>query len=291
MTTEDRFFDTTIKGDGLTYYIVPANTLLFRGDIPKKENMSIEGHTPVKDPTQINYDDPVAHVTGPVFFAVNEDTARKYGIPFQFTTNKELHVLALDKSMNTIYEIVSKDTSSINEAGMAKDIIPPILENNYGCKNGKRNSNNEKDKILTNYLCGKYPSGYALDYTNTDGEGKFHREIILCNKNDVSYDKNNQIKISKAEEDAILEEQRMRITEQRRVETGKTNQNNDNDQNNDYDQNNIIKKLEFSGGKKTVRKRTRKINRKDSKKKVRKSKRKTSKSVKQRRTNKKKVLE
>jgi len=36
--------------------------------------------------TPRNYDDPIGHVTGPVFFADNEVTVRVYGIPFQFTT-------------------------------------------------------------------------------------------------------------------------------------------------------------------------------------------------------------
>jgi len=186
--------------DGINYYIVPENTTLFRGDIPLDEN------------------DPLSHMNGPVFFGQTEEVAREYGMPFRFITTQPLKLLALDKSMDKIYEVASNDNSPLEDKTV-KEIIPEILEKNYGYVSGIRNSDNDADKTMTNYLCKTYNTGYALDFTKTDAGGMFHREIIICDKDSVQFVE--KISITEDEVDAIREKQKMRRLEEDRIQSAK----------------------------------------------------------------------
>lgn len=181
------FFNTVIE-DGITYYVIPANTPLFRGDIP------------------VDNKNPLSHMNGPVFFGESVDVALIYGLPFEYKTINEVKLLALDKSMQTIY------------ANAVNPVIQSILKKNYGYPNGNRNSEDHADKQLTEYICNTY-GGYALDYMPTEGGGKFHREIVLCNKNLVEFVR--KVPISQAEEQTIIDNQKMRRTELDRLETKK----------------------------------------------------------------------
>lgn len=188
------FFNTIVK-DGLTYYVIPANTTLFRGDFPA------------------NNSNPLSHMNGPIFFGESVDVACIYGLPFEYRTTNELQLLALDESMQTIYEIAANDNA-------VRDIIPPILKKNYGYPNGYRDSDDNADKILTEYICDRY-GGYALDFMPTVGGGRFHREIVLCDKTQVEFVK--MVPINKNKENAIKDEQKMRKAapkrKKRRVDT------------------------------------------------------------------------
>jgi hypothetical protein len=186
MTDTQPFFNI-VEENGFKYYIIPENTPLFRGDIPT------------------DYNNPLKHINGPVFFGDNVETARTYGLPFEFKTINEIKVLALDKSMETIYN-------------NANDAIKSILKKNYGYPNGYRNSDDKADKQLTNYICETY-DGYALDYMPTEFGGKFHREIVLCDKEQVEFVR--KVPISKREEDTIIENQKLRKAEQNRLEQKK----------------------------------------------------------------------
>jgi hypothetical protein len=161
------FFEPTKPDDGIIYYIIPAGTSLFRGDIPP------------------NYKRPLDHISGPVFFGQTADVALTYGIPFEFKTKSELRLLALDKSMKTIYENASKDQTLI-DGEPVKEVIPLILKRNYGYNGGVRNSDDAADKKLTKYICKNFP-GYATDFMETDFGGDFHREIVICDKNNVNF--------------------------------------------------------------------------------------------------------
>ena len=134
------FFNTVTYGD-ITYYNIPAGTDLFRGDMPR------------------DYTNPLADISGPVFFGQTEEVARIYGLPFRFSTSSELNLLALDKSMQTIYDNASKDNTPFDNKTV-KDVIPKILKENYGYKTGIRNSDDAADKKLTKYICQRFP-GYA----------------------------------------------------------------------------------------------------------------------------------
>ena len=185
------FFDTATDGAGITYYIIPAGTPLFRGDVPPNPNS------------------PLDHISGPVFFGQTADVALTYGIPFEFKTKSELRLLALDKSMGQIYNNALTDSTRIDGEAV-KDVIPLILKRNYGYNGGVRNSDDAADKKLTNYICQIFP-GYATDFMETDFGGEFHREIVVCDKNNVDFMRQlttvNGIKI---DEEEIKAEQKLR---------------------------------------------------------------------------------
>lgn len=181
------FFNTIVENE-LTYYVIPANTPLFRGDIP------------------VDYDNPLSHMNGPVFFGESVDAALIYGLPFEYKTTNELKLLALDKSMKKVYE------------NAADPKIKSILKKNYGYPDGYRNSDDDADKQLTQYICNTYGS-YALNYMPTEGNGTFHREIILCDKNQVEFIR--KVTISQNEEQTIIDNQKMRRTELDRIDTKK----------------------------------------------------------------------
>jgi len=180
------FFNTVVE-DGITYYVIPANTPLFRGDMPVDNN------------------DTLSHMNGPIFFGESVDVALIYGLPFEYKTINDVKLLALDKSMETIYNA-------------ADPKIKSILKKNYGYPNGSRNSDDDADKQLTKYICITY-GGYAVDYMPTEGGGKFHREIIICDKRPVEFVR--KVTISPAEEQTIIDNQKMRRTELDRIDTKK----------------------------------------------------------------------
>jgi hypothetical protein len=87
--------------------------------------------------------------------------------------------------MKKIYENAFADETPIN-GERVMDVIPKILKRNYGYNDGVRNSDDAADKKLTNYICQRFP-GYATDIMDTDFDGKFHREIVICDKNNVDF--------------------------------------------------------------------------------------------------------
>ena len=162
------FFEATEPdANGIIYYIIPAGTHLFRGDIPP------------------NYEIPLEHISGPVFFGQTADVTLLYGIPFEFKTKSELRLLALDKSMKTINDNALKDKTLI-DGKPVKEVIPSILKRIYGYNGGVRNSADAGDKKLTKYICERY-NGYATDFMETGFGGEFHREIVICNKDNVEF--------------------------------------------------------------------------------------------------------
>jgi hypothetical protein len=185
------FFKTTEPVDGIIYYIIPAGTHLFRGDIPA------------------NYNRPLDHISGPVFFGKTADVALTYGIPFEYVTNAEMRLLALDQSMEQIYDNALKDNTLI-DGEPVKKVIPLILKRNYGYNGGVRNSDDAADKKLTKYICQRFP-GYATDFMDTDFGGLFHREIVICDKNSVDFVQQlTQVDGKPVNEGKIIADQKMR---------------------------------------------------------------------------------
>lgn len=189
------FFKTTKPIDGIIYYIIPKGTHLFRGDVPH------------------DHADPLKYITGPVFFGQTADVALIYGIPFEFETKTEMRLLALDQSMEQIYNNALTDDSLI-DGKQVKDVIPSILEKNYGYINGIRNSDDAEDKKLTKYICERYP-GYATNFMKTAFDGEFHREIVICDKDNVNFvNKLTEVNGKKVNEQYIIDEQDRRKREQ-----------------------------------------------------------------------------
>lgn len=141
--------------DGLKFYHIPKGYLLYRGDtyMPSSKELS----------------------QGPCFFGLSEASVEEYGMVYAFKTMADVEVLALDDklTMETLYKNAQKP-------------IRKILEKNYGYHNNIRDSYNTADKQLSQYLCDKGYSGYALlEQMGTDFEGQFHTEIMLCEPNDI----------------------------------------------------------------------------------------------------------
>lgn len=188
------FFNTeTDANTGITYYIIPAGTSLFRGDVPH------------------NHADPLKDINGPVFFGQTADVALIYGIPFEFKTKSDLRLLALDKSMEQIYiNAENEQDDSLIDGETVNVVIPSILKSNYGYISGKRNSDDAADKKLTKYICERY-NGYATDFMETGFGGEFHREIVICNKNSVMFVKKlTEVNGIRVNADKIIQDQNLR---------------------------------------------------------------------------------
>jgi len=156
---EDTFFSTKFdKKQGVYYYSLPKNTVLYRGD------SSVIGDTMTLTNSQTFFG----------FNAVNVET--NYGTTFEFKTKKPLKLIALDKNQDTPFY------DSLNEENQE------VLNINYGYTNprGERESVGVKDRMISSHICDSYPGyhGYACDTMNTVAGGIFHSEAMLCNPED-----------------------------------------------------------------------------------------------------------
>lgn len=149
----------------INYYIIPKNTLLYRGD-----------SNPTFNPQELP--------DKPLFFGLNKDDVEQYGIVYRYKTKKDMKLLSLDRENNTFY----KNTPSN---------IKTILNEQYGFNDElrKRNSDNSKDKSLVKYICDRGYDGYANDEMNhiDPGRGNFHKEIVICNINNIEYNGKEEI--------------------------------------------------------------------------------------------------
>lgn len=154
---EGTFFEAVYdRKNGLYYYLLPEGTTLYRGD------SSITNSEMILEDTQ-------------TFFGfTHENVEASYGTTFEFKTNKELRLIALDKNKGTpFYEGLNKENKS-------------ILNKNYGYThpNGERESVGLRDRAISSFICENYSSeyhGYACDIMNTAAGGKFHSEAMICN--------------------------------------------------------------------------------------------------------------
>jgi len=150
-----------ITENSITYYIIPKGTVLYHGSnhISTPEQLQEKRHT---------------------FFALTNEYASKYaketGNVFKFETNKELRLIAIDKSNETLYT-------------NASDKIQKILDENYGFHNNhKRKSIPDKDNALSMYLCEKGYDGYAANDMNgvsEFGDDDLDPEVIICDKHNL----------------------------------------------------------------------------------------------------------
>ena len=158
-----------IEENGIYYYIVPEGLPLFKAT--KKYDIRRKGLK--LDPT------------GSYFFGVKnmdpeyiESYEEEYGIIFEFKTNREYKLLALDNksTQKHIHEIASPE-------------IQEILKKNYGyidnVDSPKRDSDPTKDAELSIFLCENGYDGYAIHNMKTDLiGGVFHDELMICKIND-----------------------------------------------------------------------------------------------------------
>ena len=152
-----------ITEDGITYYIIPKDTILYHGsnNISSPEQLQEKRHT---------------------FFALTKDYAQKYakesGNIFKFHANKEMRLVAIDKPNETLYQ-------------NAPVKIQKIMNENYGFHNDhKRKSIPDKDNTLSMYLCEVGYDGYAannMSGVSNVGDDDLDPEVIICDKQNLKF--------------------------------------------------------------------------------------------------------
>lgn len=173
--------------DGINMYIIPVGTTLYRGD---------SNFTDINDSELLKGDYK--------FFTPDAEYADKYGIVFEFKTNKELQLVALDDISQKFYDNVPEE-------------IQDILKDNYGYSNNNtRDSVEEKDKKISKYICDKGYQGYAANTMKSKGfDDDLNAEVIICNAEE--YVERIRRVTEKGKISSKQEELKMRKTERDRV--------------------------------------------------------------------------
>ena len=150
--------DLEIDDNGIQYYSIPKGTMLYRGDSKHT------GQTMMLDD----------RIT---FFGFDQENVEgNYGITYEFTTKKQLKLLAVDKNNSKKFIDIIKKKSNPKKY----DEIIGILNKNYGYKSGLRDSDAKKDMILSDFICVNFNyDGYACDEMPTQ-TGFLHREAMIC---------------------------------------------------------------------------------------------------------------
>ena len=185
--------------DGINMYIIPTGTTLYRGD---------SNFTDVNHPDLLKGDFK--------FFTPDAEYADKYGIVFEFKTNKELKLVALDD--------ISKDFFT-----SAPEEIQDILVDNYGYMSHKRDSVEEKDYEISKYICQQGYQGYAANTMESKGfDDDLDAELIICNAEEhlesikrVTEEhriqsKQDELKMRRTERDRVGPQKRPRREEEER---------------------------------------------------------------------------
>ena len=152
-------FPTTITTeDGYEYYTIPKGYPLYKASRNSKTSRDF-------NPERF------------YFFGVKnenpeyiESFENEYGIIFEFKTGRPYKLLAMDKP-----------TTRARLYDLAPPKIKTILDNNYGHRNGIRDSIGEKDSEFSKYICSKGFDGYAIHTMETPTGGRFHSEFMICN--------------------------------------------------------------------------------------------------------------
>lgn len=146
------FFEKREVG-GINMYIIPVGTTLYRGD---------SNFTDITHPELLEGDYK--------FFTPDAEYADKYGIVFEFKTKNELQLVAMDDISEQFF------TNAPAE-------IQDILEDNYGYSSHKRDSVEEKDYKVSQYICEQGYQGYAANTMKHVArlEDDLDPEVIICN--------------------------------------------------------------------------------------------------------------
>jgi len=171
ITNSNPFDDNTIKKieeNDIYYYIVPSGFPLFKATKNEDDIVNNNG----LDPTKF------------YFFGVKnmdpkyiKSYEKEYGIIFEFTTTREYKLLALDNK--------ATQTELYKMENITED-IKQILEENYGYENNERDSVNDKDRKLSEFLCSNNFDGYAIHNMKTQLGGTFHDELMICKMDGIN---------------------------------------------------------------------------------------------------------
>lgn len=138
-------------------YFIPAGTTLYRGD---SRFTDIDNTDLLKGDYK--------------FFTPDENYAQKYGNVFEFETTTDLNLVAMDDISDQFYKDAPKSPVDIKK----------IMRENYGYgeKPQKRDSVQDKDNAMSEYICGKKYQGYAANTMESKGfADDLNSEVIICN--------------------------------------------------------------------------------------------------------------
>ena len=201
------FFDKITKDDGMNYYIIPTNTMLYRAENSIYRDFG----------TNINE----YQIPDKIYFlGVNPESVQQYGIVYEFKTDREYNLLALDddKTLDILYNKMDTDMQNILVKNYGYDPITKISTKN-------RDSVLEKDMALSRYLCGENYDGYATnEMTKDDNTDTFHKEIMICHPSNLKLIR--QVTTDKSTIDNILDDSILRKT--KKTKNKRLNQNNNN---------------------------------------------------------------
>ena len=211
---EVKLIPTKDEKDGMFYYIIPEGTKLYRGDT--------EFYLKLND-NSIKWED---INNKPTFFGILPESVETYGIVYEFITNREYKLLALDDP--TTMELLFKKTNPE---------IQKILNYNYARSGDKTRKSVAKDDFkLSYFLCKNGYDGYGINHMKTEAGGNFHSEVMICDPKSISLNKivtddSEQIKRMKHEYNARKkkEEMEMKRKEEKKKMSSFNNGDSDND--------------------------------------------------------------
>lgn len=153
----NKFGKPTPDKDGFYYTIIPADAKIFRGDPTKyygEQKYDNDG-SPVKptekyDKEKVLADRRDGRSEGHRYFGFSKGNVAEYGdnksgssIIYEFNVNNNLKLLRMDNP-----DTKNKLKETITDAELKK-----IIDDNFGGNDNKRNSNDNKDSKLVDYLC------------------------------------------------------------------------------------------------------------------------------------------
>jgi hypothetical protein len=192
-----------IKEKEIYYYLLPEGLHLFKATTMYNEKQ----------------DKIVLNPKGFYFFGVkNMDSSyihnyeELYGVIHEFKTTRQYKLLAMDNAdtRKFLYENASKKK---NES------IQKILKNNYGYNSGIRDSESNADTELSKHICELGYDGYAIHDMDTDFEGKFHDEFMICNIDGIEY---VEMVSDKTQTKSIIENSEMYKEQERKIQPKKS---------------------------------------------------------------------
>lgn len=138
-------------------YFIPAGTTLYRGDRYFK-----------------NIDDTDLLKGDYKYFTPDENYAQKYGNVFEFETTTDLNLVAMDDISKKFYNKALKNNV---------DITKIMIDNyGYGTKPQERDSVQDKDNAMSEYICKQRYQGYAANTMKSKGiADDLNAEVIICN--------------------------------------------------------------------------------------------------------------
>ena len=188
------FLQESEDDDDIKYYILPADTSIYRGDTAQYISIALNNDSLVLRKHE--------------YFGFDTDSVDQYGIVGQFQSVRTLRLVALDDH-HTLDTLISIEPE-----------LKDLLKKGFGAFRGKgkiliRDSDAKVDNQISGILCSMGYDGYATNNMVTEGDGRFHQEMLICSPSE-----NVTFKSFNDKDDVIEEkiaEHKLRIIEKERV--------------------------------------------------------------------------